>query len=292
MGSWNNTCNVSQLSIGYNKPVRALFLQMSHGTIQPQNKILVGKSNDFARERCYSTDFWHPFSVCIKGEYADYGRIGEIKNDLEVLSFNHVLNQQLIPVEKGENPYHDPNSFVGMDWDEMWNVASEGRLRVRNDQNKAVPLVGVLILDDVWRELVGDCKAQVKVLDSMLDRSLTFIKENKDKPIYYFEMMDDETRQTFGYGSCMEMGAIKNQFDFVRDEIHNQTFDRKSPEVKNFINSLAETLAANYRYNSLRKTWHPGTGLGSQSTDYDSAAQFYTALAAIANKLQKERDEY
>lgn len=297
MGSWNNTCNVSNLSICCGKPVRVLFLAMSHGAMQPENKkTLIGTENNFAKERCYSTDFWHPYNVAIKAEYADYGRVSDLKSPLETLSFHHILDRNLIPVEQGENQYHDPPSTVGMNWEQIWNVVQEGRLRIRNDYNRPAPLVGVLILEDVWKLLTKESAQKIKQVNSALDKSLEFLEANKTKtdPFYLhtFDETNEAMRSLFRYGSCGETGILKDQFSFIRDEIFNKTFERKSLEVNKFIRSLAETLTAQSAYERMRKTWHPGTGMGSQNTDFNRMREFYSGLVEIAEAEQKEEEEH
>jgi len=88
MGSWNETCMLSNLPI------------------TPGDKVvwlLIAESPYESREGCYHNDFYHIRSVPIYGSYGDYGRI-EISNDQE-LSIEVIRDQfvkDLIPKTANE----------------------------------------------------------------------------------------------------------------------------------------------------------------------------------------------
>jgi hypothetical protein len=317
MGSYHTTCNISQLPITPGDRVRVLFLGKSPYSMDPRNEQAIGEGNN-SREGCYSTDFWYPRTVPLKAKYDDYGRVREVEEGLKQDLFWDQLRDDLYTVEVGENPFHDPASSSGMDWDQMWWVAVEGRLRTKRvypDEHNhvAVPVCAVMIREDVWQAMLalknpwegheyvnGKYEYSPLTLDFYKSRMLKAINNILEKP-----MSDWDKEYALKTGSsrfryAMELerlfldhnnppGSNGYQFYLQRliEKIEAGELTLDSPEAQELIHSIAEMQHVKGMFSVLRKTWHPGTGQGSQGAEYETEAQFHHAMALIGYRAME-----
>ena len=86
MGSWDNSCNISNLPITSGTPVRVLFLGKKIGAMDPLTPNALGASYN-ACEGCDSTDFWYPRTVPLQAVYYDYGQVDKIEEGLSLKMF-------------------------------------------------------------------------------------------------------------------------------------------------------------------------------------------------------------
>lgn len=126
MGSFNETCALSNLNIPYGTPVRLLFLT--------QNPYVVSDSHE-AQRGCYHYDNWFCRTPPLKGKYDDYGRAKLQKSPLVKLIAD-VFSTDVIERPFGFNQYHDPPVKRGQKLDHYIAAAWEGRLLVQDDYTK------------------------------------------------------------------------------------------------------------------------------------------------------------
>lgn len=326
MGSYDVTCNISQLPITGGTPVRVLFLGKCPYSMDNRNDAAIGEGNN-SREGCYSTDFWYPRMVPLKAKYYDYGQVTNVEEGLNLFLFWEQLGKDLWKVEQGPNPYHDPPSAYNMDWDQMWDVVTEGRLRIkrkyvsREDGHKATPVCAVMIREDVWQAMLAlknpwegyegdDYKRVDLTLDyykSKLTEAITEVLANpmSDWERKYNEEHPDSTPTRF-YTAFRELfldhnnpaGALGLNFYLkgLVEAIEAGEYTLEAPEIQEMIQRIAEVQHVKSLYSALRRTWHPGTGQGSQSVEFLAEAQFHHAMAMIgyraADQERKRRAEW
>ncbi|TXH08148.1 MAG: hypothetical protein E6R04_11300 [Spirochaetes bacterium] len=326
MGSWQATCNISQLPITPGTPVRVLFLARCPYSMDPSNELRIGEGNN-SREGCYSTDFWYPRTAPLKAIYADYGQVEKVETGLALDMFWEQLSKDMLEVPRGENPYHDPAATKDMTWDEMWDVTTKGRLRVNGsygefeypsegtDQEKwrnrkpakprALPVCAVMVREDVWQAMLNLRNPwELFVLGEGFKKGN--VQEFANQIMKAFgpsEFHDKELARNMALREC-GVDRIAPPFTLGPEFYVGQAMDRvsegklklDSPELTELVTKLAELAHVCLLYSVLRKTWHPGTGCGSQSTEYETTAQFHEAMANIGYDLfekdQEERAEW
>ena len=276
MGSWHATCNISQLPITPGTKVRVLFLTRCPYSMDPGNNLQL-TSGDNSRERCYSTDFWHPRNIPIKAVYADYGQVDRIdETSLSYKIFWEQLKEDLMPVEQGENEYHDPPSYQNMSWEHMWDVATEGRLRVSgrhgqfsNDYSdeldadgnrkilkrpKALPVCAVLIREDVYQGMI-----EAEIMGKQHDY-LGFIDEEEADGSKEFKYNQVPINVAY-YKSKLETALNKVLVGI--EEIHPFTSEDE-------VSELTKRLMSKIKYDEIaRRLFH-----GSEPI-YSSGIKFY-----------------
>lgn len=120
MGSFNETCALSNLNIGCGDEVKLLFL-----TENPYDK----------NRGCYHYDHWFCRTPPISGTYDDYGRC-KYKVTPVVKLIEKMFDKDAVERPYGHNPYHDPPVIRGNGLPAYLNAAWEGRLYVQDDYTK------------------------------------------------------------------------------------------------------------------------------------------------------------
>lgn len=326
MGSYEVTCNISQLPITGGTPVRVLFLGKCPYSMDDTNEAALGEGNN-SREGCYSTDFWYPRMVPLKAEYYDYGQVQKVEGGLNQILFWEQLVKDLWKVDQGPNPFHDPASSHNMDWDRMWDVVTEGRLRIkrkhvsREDGHKATPVCAVMIREDAWQAMLAlenpwkDCGRRdgyrpVSLTLKYYKAKITEVaKEVLATPVSDWEreyMERNPDFQSFRYSLLQDLfldsnnpaGALGLEFYFksLIEAVEVGEYTLECPEIQDMFQRIAEVQHVKNLYSALRRTWHPGTGQGSQSVEFLAEAQFHHAMAMIgyraADQERKQRAKW
>lgn len=162
MGSWNETCGVSNLSIRGGEeivfiPVAQNPWHFSHltgmkGVKNKETPVLFKGSSGV-----YGTDLWAPLSVPLFGEYNDYGSIENISStDEEIKQFESVF-KQCIPLDVGENSCHDVATGK-LEIDEILELIHEGRAYIKWSSGHCVPTIAVgvvMVKKSVWDSILS-----------------------------------------------------------------------------------------------------------------------------------------
>lgn len=119
MGHFSQTCMISRLPITGGTPIRVCLLSAS-----PYGPKGIRFGND-----------WSFRSIPFRAEYNDYGSIENVPAEDRVLVDLALaqFDRDAVEVPQGKNPYHDPPVTRGMPEEAWWNALTEGRLRVRSD---------------------------------------------------------------------------------------------------------------------------------------------------------------
>jgi hypothetical protein len=133
MGSFNEICALSGLQIQPSTKVKCVFLT--------QNPY-VACGQQFARRGCYHYDQWFLRTVPIDGVYYDYGRAEYDHNYLTEL-IEKQFSEDIVVTPWGHNKYHSHGVFDNSSIEELFKLASQGRLRVYDsgrERHKIQPL--------------------------------------------------------------------------------------------------------------------------------------------------------
>src|SRR5579885_731636 len=126
MGSFDYTCCVSGLPIGYGEKVRYFLLT--------QNPYHEGEGN-----ACYLHSLWFPRTIPLVGTYDDYGRVklsNNATNKVVLEAWLETLKLDVVEMGWGDNSYHDVPVTQDMNYDQLINAVWEGRLRVKRNRRK------------------------------------------------------------------------------------------------------------------------------------------------------------
>jgi len=265
MGSWCATCGISRMPIREGQEVKGL---------------LIVKKNDQTGSSCYIDDWWKPIGLPIDIKYADYGNFELVNpDDSNAARLLEYLKDNAIPMEQGDNKYHDlpvvPSEFT---WEKVNDIIHEERLMLKNYSKIKQYVAWFPIHPIVYEALVRPFYAwgiqdaeHLRTTESTMENirgafnyteteSESNIKdsvEDKAKHAVVSDMLKDmnlrnELDKVFGSFSGME-------HFIVEDDDHS-------------IKVGAELVHMKGSMNRLRIPFNPVTGLGGQSDveDYDT----------------------
>lgn len=177
-------------------------------------------------------------------------------------------------------------------------AAQEGRLRLKlsvpqPDYPDGIPLCAVMIREDIWQamfkvRLSPDWLQNSSPTVASIGKELLGLVAAKDnKPLDEFPFFVNE----YGLNQAMRRFSLKTSplqrglgtFLFKAKE----SFPIDSNEMKTVIQSTAELCYIGMLYNEIRRTWHPGTGLGSQGACFETTAHFHHLVAEVAYRNEE-----
>jgi len=321
MGCWNNTCQISQLPIMAGDPVRFMLLTKSpyrgDEFKSPGEEKTNQPNGDAGREGVYSGNFWYPEFVPVRAEYNDYGSVQSL--DVKCHNWQYwqeTINERIVEYPLGPNQYHDPASTKGMSVEDLLNVLQEGRLRFKEPYYRvAVPVSQTMIREDVFESILsirledeetwwlnkdGDPFTPETIYEhGMKMFSAPHPKSHIIKGIAgmedLFDDLDYGRANYFSSGMHESEGerGVKPYRAWIRKGLKDGTLKLESPEFKALIKDIADFMYVRSVHANLRLTWHPGTGQGSQSSNFQMAKQFHRNIANIAIKARKKyHDDY
>ncbi len=256
MGSWNETCGISRMSIKEGQQVKAF---------------LIVKRAPQTGGTCYIDDIWTPIGLPIDVTYDDYGRFTPIKsNDVNCTKLLSYIQDNAIAMEQGKNKHHDiPVVPSELTWETINEAIHERRLILGDDSYNHIkmhvswfaihPIIyksmmqstknGVYDefkniknifhnIDDKYQKYLDNCN------DTLGDLELEAIKCLSNISIY------DECSLIFGSGTKM------NKF------INSESTD-------DIIELAAEVVVLKKSMEMLRIPFAPVTGIGSQHCNYN-----------------------
>lgn len=318
MGSWDETCAISNLPISPGDKVYWLLL-----TKNPYTK--------FSETGCYSNDFFFVRSIPILGKYED---CGEVKvSDGEELFVQAMLNQFKVDLVEwlykdnrkkdgsiSNQEYFNSSEVIleNLTFDNLQQWLHEGIVSIDNnalndyhfeeDEDgkikrvykklpvKSDPVVKVMIRKDVW-----DSLNSLTINNwSGLINSDYFKKKEKDllapilaedkseeevkmlRHILHSRLKDISTDSAFlnTYAESLE-NLIKRYIDKDISEKELRKTTVRSRELK-----MLETVMA-----FTRRAWFPTVGAGSQTLMFDLHTEVFKKFTGIAEKAQKEYED-
>jgi len=314
MGCWLSTCAFSRLAIHWGEPIRFLPLVQNHWKIEP----LTGHADNpppvllDGGSACYAGDWWTPFCYPIRGVYNDYGSIEKVptktaRDKAELAQFVQSIQKQAIPLSLGENSCHDVPVTADMDLNKILDAFHEGRLYVRYASSRGgyitVPLAQAIIKESVWRSMLdldfsnGDyswrpaptlAKLRAKhktALDCHLAWDQYYAAKPDDPKRVALHELASKLRDEGGIGftdraPAFDHGSARSPLD-----LDGVTYDKTR-----LLDAAAELDLVFIAAESLRITFHPTTGSGSQSDNLELWKQLNKRWIKDEVALQRKRE--
>jgi hypothetical protein len=310
MGSFNMVCNISGLSIVPGDKVRILFLSKGPYSMDPLGSESAIGAQYNSREGSSVDNYWHPWAAPLKAVYDDYGNVSDVEDSLTSTLFWSQLRKYLYKTEAGENPYHDVSTNVKMSWDEMWQAARAGRLRVQMSEeytdkgrHKGIPLVPVLILESVWEACLKldftdnwSKDDRESLQDIVEDMKKELAKPRQSLSTSYFQPGYDFLGRYCIRDTPGISGAAGLFYFFCKSVQHFKTTKGFEPfsdeEVDGTTRSFAELCKLHMTMMDLSRPWRIGI-LGGQDPNYQHRAHFHALLSELAYRAaDRLKEEY
>lgn len=288
MGSWNETCAISRLSISAGEEIRLLPIVLNpyhvkevHGyPTQPNPICLSGKSG------CYIGDLWSPLCYPIRGTYNDYGSVESVEessNEAEVAQFINAFKKYAVPLEIGPNEYHD-SPLKDFTLAEILEALQEGRCfmnyqsHVPQRKDRLVPIGWMMIKETVWQSLLqvdvrksgeffiepkDDDLFSVDGLKKSLSKGLGAVsRERRD------ELAAKLENKTITTEELVELSeGMRNSFFGPRRWAWNQS-PIDAPDLNESLLDIAAQMELVHTVMGLlRISYQPTSGSGSQSNN-------------------------
>lgn len=284
MGSWNESCAISNLPIFADDEVYLLVLAEN-----PWND----------KNRCYPETFFAPYAYPFKGVYNDYGSIETSTTaDASARKTVQLVKQNLLEFDKGKNPYHDievkQNNF---DLDMLMEANHVKRLFLKNKYNgldNAMPrhrqAFVVMIRKEVFEGIVTDYNPKV----------YTEVENVDDKPIYGYISFDELLHKEFTEFLYQSLEATTGPFAETPQSMRTNITgistgegeliadlrrSTKSPEdFAETKDKIIQLIKLNAFMSETRRMWVPPSGSGGQHAEMYA----YEMLAKITNNSIKQ----
>jgi hypothetical protein len=272
MGSWDETCFVSNLPIGCGDKVRYWLI-----TRNPY----AGVS---ATGGCYSNDQWFPRSPALQGTYADYGNIN-YTGPQEYMDF--ILKQfddDLIELEEGDNRFHEQATKKGMDFDELQSMMSSSRICVHGGRKaiinqKAKDPADRMKVGEIRKLIVGFCMCHEVVYQDLVKS----MHENRKS--YFYSDGGATPSQIFAKHLAGLRESDKKLAEDIKLRLDNYDFEKGDRTKEEIIESA--TLCSNWRSREdLKNITHEGYA-GGPPINQISAAK--TLLAMAEDHVRKNK---
>lgn len=307
MGSWNETCGVSQISIPEGSNVRVfLILQSEFG------KKVCGSGT------CYSSGYFRPWFFPVKAKYNSYGSVEDIEDDWNsqyiFSTFKKWLSDGTVKLLGKESEVNDPGIREFNKIDQIFDCVERGSLIFRvempewDSENKSMIKreswlkIGLfMVLEPVYNSLVQEFyrvenlpekhywkKSSDEERQNFINYIKLFRSEFEKRDINFDDPLIKNLKELrrllfdgnrylgdrFGERSCFEH---YEEFIVNPNSIPLDIFVKRADEVNGFCQCMS----------SLRKMWIPQCGKGSQSEEL----AFTKALISGMNAFIQQREE-
>lgn len=304
MGSWNNTCGLTNLPIISGEEVYVFPI----------------RERDLSnyRSHCYSTALYQPVLIPFVAKYNDYGGA----EDCHGISLNLImeeLRRELVELEVGENQYHDiAVKRDDFDDEKFFEAVHESRLFVKGWGTSDRPVYFTMIRKDVvdrmWNEWTFDIwKGKETIVpeefetDQYYVKNITYAKLASLLPDFVASAA--EAIAALGKEDKMMIRYFRRDFFASEKHILSSTFrafenfefwdllngrecifnfieEGKLDEAVEFIRTFMIGVMVNSMMECTRKIWLPVMHMGSQSECYSD----YRFLNTVANDVMNARE--
>jgi len=291
MGSWNETCGLSNLAIEPGERVVHLLLAVS-----PYYEAGI-KGSDH-------NDYYFVRSLPLYGVYDDYGRVAldtgeDYKVELLRQSFEvDLLDSVATPARFSD--YGQEVNIVNWTFGLLQDWLHDGLVRVKSDISKTgdeggppvKPLVVYqgMIRRDVWDKFLQTAQKSALMCDICKDREEELNKffdmgENSQPDVRQYKLLL-KTLLRFSPPFTVNPGWF---LDKMSSDYTGGKIDRSSAE--RVARAIMELYIVELTMNSARYAWHPTSYAGSQHSEYGLNKSLYTALSKIAGKAATATEE-
>jgi hypothetical protein len=303
MGCWNQTCAVSQIAITNGDPVVCLF---------------VTENDRMDAFGChYTTCAWNITFLPFRASYNDYGGVEDIVEDWNTDYILNYLRNHAVEKPAGENPYHEHVVVKdNLNWELIQQAVREDRLELITQRMvmetldngeiatryKNVPTKTTMLMihADVWNALVYRkidtyrgavtlnsivekrqkkvAEVEKKIADMKASINIDSTDHDATKPLNAFIWMARSSLTS--HDSDILRGISENPMPSIKGYLvdHNDDDFVEHPET---VHRMAEIAMVNSGMSSLRRYWHPQTGLGSQSDSRGVHRLIHNIIEAI-----------
>lgn len=277
MGSWEETCAVSNLPIRYGDDAVLIYLTSN------------GSSPTLARS-CESDNLFIPSTMPIFGTYHDYGRLEYTdgpENAVGILSVQNLMK---------EINYSGQDHFSFQEDCERGEVYHNLEWSNSDNLYKVTP---ILIHRKVWDVIVSTKRYFFKTdtylsFEEDLERGKVQIQEWLEDKKDINKLIGDKYYFISSYFSHSEPGfSMFFGAESAVSHYQNNLFalwDKTDIPLNSIAESVCSMIHLYFfmRYN--RKAWHIPCGAGSQDINYDGAISFYESMAQIAKEEKEKYD--
>lgn len=298
MGSWNETCGVSNLSIRAGEEI--VFIPVAqnpwHFSHLTGMKGLKKEETPVLFEGCsgvYGTDLWAPLSIPLFGKYNDYGTIEDISSSIDEINQFESVFKDCIPLDVGENSCHDvPTGKLGID--EILELIREGRAYRKWSSGHCIPTIAmgaVMVKKSVWDVILSsDLKKDSDEWMYDGDRTPSIDKTFKKLEKWSSVFSEENLIKKLSYGIEHSLSDILyNSFGRGPFRINVKDISEKGK----FLKLLSEFEFFYTVLGHLRISLSPTIGSGSQSDNRKLWKKINTKINKIIeneNKLDKENE--
>ena len=306
MGCWYGTCGVTQLAIHAGDPVVVFLLAKAYDDKWAQNG------------HCYSTDYWSPFSLHIRGTYNDYGSLEGV--DETDWDFRFTVDR--IRRNLSKDVEIDKNNLT-------WEAISES---IHEDQLAlAVSKIFTSVYPNLKKQPIGTMAVHKRIFDAIVHnaaldtwsgRTITLesliedgrkiittlrekskaiksatTKKDRDHAEFIFQL-ELERFQTIDRENNLAKIVISNEgssynigreyISFISKKVID---DAPDEELETYIERLAEFYIFDLAMSRMRKTWMPQAGAGSQHDEIDlhNIVNAITKMILIGEMMTRTR---
>lgn len=285
MGSWYESCMISNLPITCNINARLIILTQNNGY----------EGELFSGGFCYPTGTWHPRAMSIKGKYNGQGTLEKIPKNLntEVL-LNSFSDASVIPDDR------DRIKQLPKKLNKILDLVERGRIKAKDDYAHRPVLIGqAFIREDIYQAIL-----RYPLSDFWFNADLTFQKSEAEKYLEECIIRGQRLRaKDFDH-----IFSWRDDFKEGNDFLKNSDSGRESPQCiwqyklwlekkcceseptveekekyKQLLHEMVELLHVNRFMHNTRKHWAPQSGKGSQDRDLTP----YVFLAKEILKISK-----
>ena len=308
MGSWNNTCGLTNLPIISGEAVYVFPIQE--------------RNLSRYRSHCYSTALYKPMIIPFVAKYNDYGA-GEDCSGITLDLFVEEIRRELIELDVGENQYHDiAVKRDDFDDEKFFEAVHENRMFVRGWGETDRPVFFTMIRKDVadrmWNEWTFDQWKGTKgtvpegfesdqyyiknvtyakiatLVPKYLETISKVIKELGDSEVTIDRyitrslLLRNDVAESFlldGIFRCLENYEFWDLLN-GKECIINYVMSGELDKAEEFIVTLMRGAMINSMMECTRKIWLPVMHMGSQSEEYND----YRFLNSVMNDVMNARE--
>jgi len=262
MGSWNETCKLTNLPVKHHDPVVLI--------------VVAEKQHRYGGGTFVESDgFYAPMSFPIYGEYSDYGTIENITTPKSVEFFKKFIENERL---KDRIIYDDDEPF---DIDSVLDYVERGYLKMGRDFDDDKELSYIFMHRHAYDKLISLQAARVPYNSTITSaeeytklfthRQSKIMKMTATEKCYYM-MVDDYRIEMFGNVYLNILIA-----------------DRFYDKGEDYLKELVELNVLRDAFSFGRYSWIPMCGRGSQDSDLHIASEM---AKATLEYIQKEYDSY
>lgn len=263
MGSWSETCGITQLPINAGDKVRLFILF--------ENYLSENKGGG----TCYPNDIWAPLGLPIQGIYDDYGGIEDLieNEDTEIL-FSR-MKKGWIPFVEEYEPV-SPIESMSLQEAVHWIERGEAKISLYGKERS----LGIMfVLEEVYQTMIKFNPIECHHINNTYE-----YKPNSDIIKYNFKLSYDKQDHCF-FSDFNETGIKEHINSLQLLSKNNVPFDNE--HVQSLFNSLLDMKIFHYSMMLARKSYAPQSGKGSQNDEIS----IYKDLISTMSKIIKNKED-